>query len=294
MFRSRKAAAAVQETSFRPLSYEDVRPLPVAEPPDPIEIPSPEMQHRASFIDPDSAEPTKSKRLDRVVRPDVMTQMEMARRYAVEPYSLPGEVHPVKPLAKSPTPVEAQDATRLYIGSAIRMKADVESCGVIQVDGHLEASAQCRELKVAGSGTLIGNITVENAEITGKFEGSLTVTGKLIVRAAGSVSGNVKYGSIEIESGGQISGEIQRIAKDNAPEKKVSAEDLPTGPVGSFVGPQRPEPAATNAPPQLNLSEFRRDRTDAPAPVGPGKVASSPNGDRQEDFRGPVQPDLSF
>ncbi len=292
MFRSRKAAAAKQETSFRPLSYEDVRPLPAADPPDPIEIPSPEMQHRASFIDPDTAEPARSNRPNRIAaRPDVMEQMEMARRYAVEPYSLPGEIHHGRPLPRSQASVGAQDSTRLNIGSAIKMKADIEACGAIQVDGHLEATAHCRELKVSTSGSLIGDLTVENADISGHFEGSLTVTDTLIVRTTGSVSGTIKYNSVAIESGGNISGAIHRLETAAAPEKGEPANDLPTGPVEEFIGPERPEPATANTPPQL---KFRRDRTDAPAPPGPGKGANGPNGDRPEDFRGPIQPDLSF
>jgi cytoskeletal protein CcmA (bactofilin family) len=294
MFRSRKAAAAAQETAFRPLSYEDVRPLPVAEPPDAFEIPSPEMQHRASFIDPDTAEPTRGNRSDRVARPDVMTQMEMARRYAVEPASLPGERRPAKPFAGSPAALEAQDATRLCIGNAIRMKADIKACGAIQVDGYLEATAHCKELKVTKTGTLIGDLTVENADISGQFEGSLTVTDTLTVRTTGSISGTIKYNSVAIESGGNISGAIQRLETAAAPENGAPSNDQPTGPAGQFVGPERPEPATANAPPQLNLSEFRRERTDAATPPRPGKGASSPDGDRPEDFRGPVQPELSF
>ncbi len=43
----------------------------------------------------------------------------------------------------------------------------------------------------------------------GRFEGTLNVRRRLLIRATGKVTGNVRYGQIEIECGGQISGDIQ-------------------------------------------------------------------------------------
>ena len=270
--------------------------MPVDDSEDAFEIPSPEAEHRASFIDPETAEPARNRVPDSpdsrpLVRPDVMTQMEIAKRYAVETYTLPEEARSVAPLATSPVEVtEAPEAnaTRLYIGSALRMKAEVEACGVIQVDGHLEASAHCEELNVAASGTLIGDITANTADILGKFEGSLTVTGKLIIRTNGYVAGTIKYGSIEIESGGHISGDIQDLPEKELQENVAAENDEPTGPAALFVGPERPRTETTNNPPQLNLSEFRRERSDTPAPP------ATSNGSQSSGIPSAAPPDLSF
>lgn len=267
--------------------------MPVDDSEDAFKIPSPEAQHRASFIDPETAEPSRNRAAaspnsQPLERPDVMTQMEMAKRYAIEADTLPEEVRPVAPVATPPSMITKADATRLYIGSALRMKAEVEACGVIQIDGHLEASAHCEELNVAASGTLIGDITADTAEIHGKFEGSLTVTGKLIIRATGSVTGTIKYGSIEIESGGHISGDIQGLPEKEIQENVAAENDAPTGQAAPFVGPERPKPGTTNNPPQLNLSEFRRDRSDTPAQPATG------NGGQPSGFPSADPPDLSF
>lgn len=267
--------------------------MPVDDSEDAFEIPSPEAEHRASFIDPETAEPSGNKApappdSQPLVRPDVMTQMEMAKRYAVESYALPEEVRPVAPLATTPSEVTKADATRLYIGSALRMKAEVEACGVIQVDGHLEASAHCEELNIAASGTLIGDITADDAEINGNFEGYLIVTGKLIIRATGSATGTIKYGSIEIESGGHISGDIQDLPEKELQENVAAENDEPTGPAALFVGPERPRTETTNNPPQLNLSEFRRERSDTPAPP------ATSNGSQSSGIPSAAPPDLSF
>ncbi|MGH6980650.1 MAG: polymer-forming cytoskeletal protein, partial [Stellaceae bacterium] len=56
--------------------------------------------------------------------------------------------------------------------------------------------------------------------VRGLFEGTLNVSGRLLVRSTGRVVGKVRYGQIEIEIGGQISGEIEA-----APPAKNSSKN---------------------------------------------------------------------
>jgi hypothetical protein len=51
-----------------------------------------------------------------------------------------------------------------------------------------------------------GKLEVEEAEINGIYEGELTVCKRLLVRGSGRVSGTVRYGQLEIERGGRLSG----------------------------------------------------------------------------------------
>ena len=53
------------------------------------------------------------------------------------------------------------------------------------------------------------NLWLEEAEIQGRFEGNLVVRMRLLIKASGRVSGTIRYGQIEIECGGQISGDVQ-------------------------------------------------------------------------------------
>ena len=41
------------------------------------------------------------------------------------------------------------------------------------------------------------------------FEGNLVVRKRLLIRSGGQVSGTIRYGQIEIELGGVISGDVQ-------------------------------------------------------------------------------------
>jgi cytoskeletal protein CcmA (bactofilin family) len=65
-------------------------------------------------------------------------------------------------------------------------------------------------IQVARGGTVSAEADVETAEIVvGEFEGKLTVSNHLIVYATGRVMGMVRYFAVEIEAGGQISGDVQ-------------------------------------------------------------------------------------
>lgn len=72
-----------------------------------------------------------------------------------------------------------------------------------------------RAIEVAETGIFTGEARVEAAEIGGRFDGVLTVRGRLIVRPHGRIDGTVRYGEIEIQPGGRIGGDVR--AADEAP-----------------------------------------------------------------------------
>ena len=58
------------------------------------------------------------------------------------------------------------------------------------------------------SGRFTGGCEVEEADISGVYEGDLTVRKRLFVRGSGKLTGTVRYGELELERGGQIAGNI--------------------------------------------------------------------------------------
>ena len=67
----------------------------------------------------------------------------------------------------------------------------------------------CREIEVAESGTFKGEAEIEIAEISGAFEGNITARNLLIIRSTGRVIGKVRARQLEVERGGEISGEME-------------------------------------------------------------------------------------
>jgi cytoskeletal protein CcmA (bactofilin family) len=125
---------------------------------------------------------------------------------AATPVSQPERV-PASPIGR-PTSKRV-----LTVGPDIQMKGEIASCDRVIIEGTVDATMRdVHTVELAETGTLKGTAEVEDAEISGAFEGDLTVRGRLTVHASGRVRGNVTYGEIEIQRGGQISGNIRNIA----------------------------------------------------------------------------------
>jgi cytoskeletal protein CcmA (bactofilin family) len=102
------------------------------------------------------------------------------------------------------------EVRKLIVGREITLSGEITSCDMLMVEGSVEANlTNCRDVDIAESGLFKGSASIEDAEIRGRFEGNLVVRKRLLIKASGRVSGTIRYGQIEIECGGQISGDIQ-------------------------------------------------------------------------------------
>lgn len=119
------------------------------------------------------------------------------------PSGTPGQTGP----GGNPLPED----NRLIVGRNIHLKGEIGSCDTLVVEGRVEASMKSRIIQTAESGVFIGEAEVDTAEIRGRFEGSLTANKRLVVHSTGRVVGTIRYGSIIIEEGGRIGGDIEEI-----------------------------------------------------------------------------------
>ena len=102
------------------------------------------------------------------------------------------------------------DIRKLTVGREITLSGEITSCDKLIIEGSVEANLNnCRDVEIAESGLFKGTASIEEAEIQGRFEGNLTVRKRLLIKASGRVSGTIRYGQLEVECGGQISGDIQ-------------------------------------------------------------------------------------
>lgn len=107
------------------------------------------------------------------------------------------------------------DSKTLTVGREISLSGEITSCDTLIVEGRVEATLNdARMIDVAPSGLFKGEATVQEAEISGRFDGTLTARNVLTVRPGGRVSGTVRYGRIVIESGGEVSGKMESLAEE--------------------------------------------------------------------------------
>ena len=107
------------------------------------------------------------------------------------------------------------DGKRLIVGRDIVLTGEIKACDRLVIEGRVEAAlSNIRAVEIAPSGRLKGAAQVDTADIAGSYEGDLTVQQKLHIRATGRVHGQIRYGSIEIERGGRIGGQVEALANE--------------------------------------------------------------------------------
>ena len=207
----------------------------------------------------------------------IRQQFEAVRRYAAEP-SVGFSVQPRR--------TTAEDPSRLLIGRDISFKGQIGDCQSLIVEGKVAANAKCRALQIQESGVYEGEIEAETIEVCGRIEGRVRVRGRLTIRTAGRVNGDITYGELDIATGGRLSGNIQHepvpeeTTKDEpaAPSQPVVAaatektpsdlSDPPIPPDPSDVGPevQLPVPVAAEPSPTRDAAPHQADPTPEPNP----------------------------
>jgi cytoskeletal protein CcmA (bactofilin family) len=122
------------------------------------------------------------------------------------------------------------DSKSLVVGREIKFKGEITSCEQVIVEGQIEVSlTDARRIQIGPTGVFLGKADVAEADISGRFDGELTVRERLTVRATGRVGGKIRYGRIIIEAGGEIAGEVGAISPDSQRGDRLGALPRPAG-----------------------------------------------------------------
>ena len=137
-----------------------------------------------------------------------MPQPEMPKR-ATELPTAPASAAP----AAKPAATTDAGGKRLIVGQGISLSGEITACDRLVVEGSVKVTLnETRAIEIAESGRFTeGKAEVEDAEISGVYEGELTVRNRLLIRATGRVKGAVRYGELEIERGGRLSGSVSML-----------------------------------------------------------------------------------
>ena len=108
---------------------------------------------------------------------------------------------------------QPKGTAKVIIGNGVSIKGEISKADEIQIDGSADINIKTDNLIIGSTGDLKGTIQTDNADIWGKLDGNLTVTGTLTIQEQGSVSGTIEYQNLQIKLGGQIKGEIKSSEK---------------------------------------------------------------------------------
>ena len=81
----------------------------------------------------------------------------------------------------------------------------------MEVYGYVEGNVAADTLLIHQSGQCYGTVKTESAEIRGTLQGDVVVKHLISIRDTGSVSGNVQYGALAMEPGGNLTAEVRNV-----------------------------------------------------------------------------------
>jgi cytoskeletal protein CcmA (bactofilin family) len=119
-----------------------------------------------------------------------------------------------------------RSAKVVSIDPGVALEGRVRDCDVVHVGGDVRGEiADSATLVIVEGGRFDGKAEVQDCDVAGEFIGTLLVRGGLTIRASGRVRGDIRYGTIEIEAGGQVAGNV---AVGGAEEPAHLAHDVAT------------------------------------------------------------------
>ncbi len=128
------------------------------------------------------------------------------------PVDIPG---PTSRAERSRGAAAEDDPKRLVVGRDIRLKGEIDSCERLVVEGEVEVEVSgTRLIEIMSTGLFRGDVDVEQADISGRYEGNLICRNQLTVRSGGRVTGSVRYGRIVIEAGGEVCGDMRALTEE--------------------------------------------------------------------------------
>ena len=138
------------------------------------------------------------------------------------PMPAPGMAVPPRPGVQPVRVREPAERRTLVVGRGISLQGTVADAERLVVEGTVEASMiHATEVMIAQGGIFKGEVEVDDAEIAGVIDGTLTVRGNLIVRATGKVLGTARCRRLQVEDGGQITGRIEMLTEGAAPAPRM-------------------------------------------------------------------------
>lgn len=152
------------------------------------------------------------------------------------PSPTPTPTAPVRPAAPAATPPalhggqprrDAVERRTLVVGRGISVQGTVQDAERLVVEGTVEASMiHATELSVTQGGVFRGEVEVEDAEVAGTIDGTLTVRGNLFIRSTGRLIGKAKCRRLQVEDGGQVTGHLEMIT-DGVSTRPLTSEPAP-------------------------------------------------------------------
>jgi cytoskeletal protein CcmA (bactofilin family) len=96
------------------------------------------------------------------------------------------------------------------VGTGMTITGDVETEGVIKIEGTVKGSVHAtQQILLAPGGLVEGDLETKEAVIGGEVRGTVRADDRVEVQASAVIQGDIITARIAIQEGGQVNGEIR-------------------------------------------------------------------------------------
>lgn len=105
------------------------------------------------------------------------------------------------------------------IGPGMKLVGDCETDGTIRIEGSVEGSVKAGKAVVVGKdGRVKGDITTQDAVISGTVVGSVAADSRLELQATARIDGEIRARRMQLEEGAILNGTVQMAAAPKTPQ----------------------------------------------------------------------------
>lgn len=109
------------------------------------------------------------------------------------------------------------EAVISIIGPGMRVVGDCETDGTVRIEGVVEGAVRAGKAVVVGKdGKVKGDITTQDAVISGTVQGTLSAESRLELQATARIEGEVRARRMQLEEGAVLNGTVQMGAPKGA------------------------------------------------------------------------------
>ncbi len=91
------------------------------------------------------------------------------------------------------------------------IKGEISNCDYIEVYGYIEGELTSSRVMVREGGKVFGTLRAGDAEVQGIVQGEIFVNRLIKIGSTGNVNGDVEYGQIAMDLGGELSAKLRNV-----------------------------------------------------------------------------------
>ena len=100
----------------------------------------------------------------------------------------------------------------------------ISSCRILEIHGYIDGEVKADRILVHETGRLYGTIDAGEAVVNGELQGDVKVRNLISIGRVGSVTGNVQYGQLAVEPGGNLSADVRNVPPSIAGDLDVTVK----------------------------------------------------------------------